>query len=203
MSHSGTENPQWREMSTFVGFLDYSFNHFPSLTSAKQLWAAELKCLWGSVGCMLIQSRCEDTLMRCCWSVQVTFELWACRGLQLATPRARTPECSCFTWSVLPSFFPLPAGLFDLLCRHRMVSFLRMMSWATLSTGKLIWWLLSDCGEAVQQSIVYFLKLSLPLDNLWVYSIMSVTKMTFKSQINLTQLYDSLVLVKATIGGGP
>lgn len=177
MSHSGTENPQWREMSTFLGFLEYSFNHFPFLTSAKQLWAAEPECLSGSVSCMLIRSRCEDTLMRCYWSVQVTFELLAYRGLQLATPRARTPEYSCFTQSLLPSFSPLPAGLFDLLCRHRMVSFLRMMSWATLSPGKLIWWLLSDCGEAVQHNIVYFLKLLLPLDNLCVYLIMSVTKM--------------------------
>lgn len=43
--------------------------------------------------------------------------LRGCWCLQLATPRAGTPECSCFTWTVLPPFFS--AGVFDLLCRHR------------------------------------------------------------------------------------
>lgn len=50
-----------------------------------------------------------------CESLGVLRGRWC---LQLATPRAGTPECSCFTWTVLPPFFSA-TGVFDVLCRHR------------------------------------------------------------------------------------
>lgn len=80
-------------------------------------------------------------MRRCCWSVSVIFfELWACWCLQLATPRAGTPECSCFTWSALPTFFSPQLECLMSCVVTGTVLFLHVMSWATLSTGKFIRW---------------------------------------------------------------
>lgn len=92
----------------------YHDHFFPSrlhCTSAKRISAPGLTRLWGNTDCLLIQGRCEQT-----WEGEMLLdslshweggELWGCWCLQLATPRAGTPECSCFSWTVLPPFFQL------------------------------------------------------------------------------------------------
>lgn len=166
MSPSGAENAHRREMSTFVGFFIYLFIYFCATPAVLRHFGTFIKChhnrflpFWtplyickknfstrahAPVREHRLHVNAEQMwgdMRRCCWSVSVIFfKLWACWCLQLATPRAGTPECSCFTWSALPSFFSPQLECLMSCVVTGTVLFLHVMSWATLSTGKFIRW---------------------------------------------------------------